>query len=480
MGEWYGRTVVATEQAGVPASDGDPAGPSRRDLLRGAVALPLLPALGSRVGSRRGEVPRHVLLLVADDMSRIGLGMGATPVLDDLARDGMSFSSAYTPAPICKPARACMYTGLYPQRSGVTGFGPIREEVTTWPEVLRAADCTTAMIGKLHVEPLERFRFDTTKGGVPFVDDRSPAAFERTFDDFLDGVGTGRFAAVINFKDPHRPFAGNEVTARERDPALEPHDPAAVNVPPFLVDTPETRLELASYQDALRRLDATVGRLLDVLERRGAARDTLVVFTSDNGMSFPFAKTTLYEPGINVPLIARWPGGIAPGSRSEALVSLIDLLPTAMEVFGVRDPDDLDGRSLLELLRGGSFERRTLFASHTEHKRGREAPARSVRRGRYKYIHNFRPEEEFFNYTFNSDTWKSWERLAQDDEELAARMKRLVLRPPRELFDLEADPWELENLAGRAEHAQLEKQLLGVLREWMTATGDEFAGELSD
>lgn len=455
--------------------------PSRRNVLKSAAAVPLLPVLGLRPPSGGRALPKNLLVLVADDMSRFRSGHAdTTPTLDRLAADGASFPRAYVPVPICQPARSCMYTGTHPQRCGVFGFGPVRAGVPTWPEVLGEADCTTAMIGKLHVAPLERFRFDYMKGGVPFVDDRSPSAFTVAFAELLDRVGEDRFAAVINFGDPHRPFEGSEVTAREKNPAWEPHDPADVALPPSFVDTPQTRIDLAAYFDAVRRLDATVGRLLELLDARGAREETLVIFTADNGMSFPFAKTTLYEAGINVPMIARWPGVIPAGSTSEALVGLIDLLPTAIEAFAAEPPDELDGRSLLPLMRGEDFDRDAIFASHSEHKRGREAPARSIRRGRFKYIHNFRPDVEFHNNAMGTETWKSWEREARDHPELAARLRRLRFRPGSELFDLEADPWELANLAGDPDHETLEKELRGRLKEWLLSLGDAYAQELTD
>jgi len=451
-----------------------------------ACAAPTAKVLASR------DLPGNLLILVSDDQSRCDLAAYGnpacrTPHLDQLAAEGMRFERGYTPVPICMPSRACYYTSLYPHQNGAMGFVPIREDVATWPELL-AGHCATGMIGKFNVLPRAKFPFEYYHGtGSLPGEARQPIKYEQLFRDFLAQAGDRRFALIVNLRDPHRPFDPQHYTAAEHGRAdSDPPPvtaPADVWVPPFLWDTPATRTELAKYYGAELRLDDTVGLILSALEDAGHRDDTLVIFTSDNGMPFPFAKTTLYEPGINLPFIVRWPGVVEPGSSSEAMVSLMDLLPTALESFGVEPTDrskaGLEGRSLLPLLRGETDSiRDSVFAAQDGQLGSPDCPSRAIRERRYKYIRNFRPGTEFTNMVLEfSNTWRSWEREAEDHPELAARMDALRIRAPEELFDLERDPWELNDLARDPGHAEVLHRLQRRLRAWMARTGDPLLDE---
>ena len=325
----------------------------RRELLKAAAATPLLtgfacsaPGSGSvqelaeQDPAPAPERPRNLLLIVSDDQSRFDLGAYgnpacSTPNVDRLAREGRRFTAAYTPVSLCMPARSCLYTGLYPHKNGATGFEAVHPDVKTWPTWLRGAASEpgplTGMVGKFNVKPKEQFPFEVfSRGGVIDKEGRSPEKYERLFDEFLDEVGERRFAAVVNLKDPHRPFDADRFVGEIQAPLAE-FDPDQAWVPGCLWDTPETRRELADYYAALRRLDESVGRILRRLAAAGHAGETLVIFTSDNGMPFPFAKSTLYEPGINLPFVVRWPGVVPAGTESDAFVNLVDLLPTALD-----------------------------------------------------------------------------------------------------------------------------------------------------
>ena len=481
--------------------------PSRRDVLRAATATPLIAAVachaprdpsGSGVGTP-GHLPRNLLLIVSDDQSRTDLGCYgnpacSTPNIDRLASEGARFECGYTPVPLCQPARSSIYTGLYPHRNGATGFGPIRAGVPTWPELL-GGECFAGWMGKRNVQPPERFPFDVHFGvGMLQLEGRDPARYERFFAELLDRVGERRFAAIVNLRDPHRPFQADRFVPEVGGRPAAGHSPGDVWVPPFLWDTSGTRDDLAAYYDALRRMDDSAGRVLRVLAERGHAGDTLVVFTSDNGMPFPFGKSTLYEPGINVPFVVRWPGVVEPGRTSRAFVNLVDLLPTALETFGVPRPRPLDGRSLLPLLRGETstlhrhvvaVQDELLTEPNNPHRPDSALSAstdtpvsRSIRDRRYKYVRNFHTTVEFTNNVLvHSQTWQSWKREVDDHPGLAERMRVLRFRPKHELFDLERDPWELENLAFDREQLETRERLRSELKGWMVREGDPMGGE---
>lgn len=449
--------------------------------MQAAATASLLPALGC--GGNGGR-PTSFLLLVSDDQDRRDLHFAGnphctTPHLDRLASEGQQLTAAYTPISICQPSRSVIYTGRWPHRSGAVGFGPIHKDTSTWPELFRGSEVSTAMIGKLHVEPTHRFEFDfKVLSGPQEHHGRNPQHFGAKFGEFLGGLGGGAFNAVINFRDPHRPFPTPGVSSGKAAQVENPHDPTRALVHPFLHDTPETRRELAAYYDAIRRMDEGCGEILAALARAGYAEDTLVVFTSDNGMPFPFAKTTLYESGIHMPMIARWPGVIEPGSENDAFVSFLDLLPTALDLANLDAPAELDGASLLPLLRGEVDSiRDAVFAQHTEHLVGDKTPSRSIRVGNWKYIRNTRPLARFQNNAMESETWRSWRRLAPTDPGLAQRMRGLEFRAEEELFDLDADPCELNNLASSDEHRGTLESLRTRLHRWLVEEEDPLLAE---
>ena len=461
---------------------------SRRSLLRAAASLPLAWTLGcSREGGelgrplfRRGRW--NLLVLVADDASRLNFGAYGnrsctTPNIDRLAREGMRFDRAYTPVSLCSPSRASMYTGLYPIQHRAAGFEPVRDTVPTWPELFAGVPAVTGMIGKLHVEPAEKFPFDFANEGDELLKQRSPLAFERAFETFLDQAAGQPFTLFVNFKDPHRPFGHKR--EEDRGGPARIHVPEDIELFPFLYDTPGTRVDLARYYDALARLDETVGRLLARLEARALASRTVVVFTSDNGMPFPFAKSTLFEAGINLPFLVRWPGVVPPGSVSRAMVSLLDLLPTALDLFGAPAPDGLVGHSLLPLLRGQTpFVRQAIFGMHSSQKVGQDYPIRSVRTYRLKYIRNLRPEVTFdATHLHSSMTWNSWLAAADRQPELEERMELLLKRPREQLYNLEDDPYELNDLAPDPARAETLANMSARVKNWMAVLDDPLLGE---
>ncbi len=460
---------------------------TRRELLVAAGAASVVacagPTADPALPRRESEParPEHLFVFVSDDQSAIDVGCYGnadvhTPNIDRLASEGVRFTNGYTPVAVCKPSRSAMYTGLMPHKNGALGFDPVRPDVATWPELLRAPRCASAMIGKLNTKPAERFEFERWVRPRRVGDTREVASMKRAFEELIDAFAGRRMAIVVNLKDPHRPFRG-PFEDPEYVGAPVPHDPQALELPAHLFDTPQTRQELAAYYDAIWRLDRNLGALLEVIEERGLAHNSLVVFTSDNGQPFPFAKTTLYEAGVRMPFIARWPAAAPAGVVDERLVSLIDLLPTAVETFGVESAPSFDGRSLLPLLRGEKVAwRDSLVGQHTQHLVGEPTPSRSLRMGRFKYILNIAPDEEFANNVLDhSDTWRSWIAASRQNPALRERMKRLVHRPPEELFALDTDPSELANLADDPAHAETLAAMRAWLVDWMRREGDPYA-----
>ena len=441
--------------------------------------------LGTGCGAGQVESDRapNIVILVGDDQ---GLHLGAyghssvtTPHLDQLAAQGMRFDRAYAVTAVCTPSRAALYTGLFPPKNGCNGFRAIGDGVRIWSDYLGPAGYRTGMIGKLGGKPIERFHFDFMARSLPKNSGaRSVVWFAEQLEAFLDSDDPRPFCLVVNLRDAHYPFPSDGApTGQAASPEL-PHDPALVSVPAFLPDLAEVRGELARFQDAIRRLDATVGALLDVLDRDVPAEELLVIYTSDHGIPFPFAKTTLYEAGIRVPLIARWPGSISAGSQTLAMTNLADILPTCLDLAGSVVPA-LDGRSLIPVLRGDATEHREeIVAFHTSHRRKPDVPSRSLRVGDWKYIRNLRSEARFQNGVMaTSATWAAMLARSATDEALAQRVMLMQFRPREELFDLSTDPAELHNLAADKQHSAKLEQLRERLRAFLEDQEDELLGE---
>lgn len=446
------------------------------------VALTLLAVVVAACGgpgAPDGGSP-NVLLIVSDDQ---GLELGAygnaaitTPFLDRLAADGLVFDRAYTPTAVCTPSRAALYTGRVPARNGCTGFEEIDADVPVWCELLGPAGYRTGLVGKLGGKPRERFPFDFFARTLPDDDEaRDVAFYAAEVGRFLDVRDERPFCLLVNLRDAHFPFPTDGAPTGRDDTSDAPHDPAAVEVPGFLPDLPAVRVELARFYDAVRRLDATVGAVLEELDGRGLADDTLVLYTTDHGTPFPFAKTTLYEAGIHVPLIARWPGRVDPGRRTDALVSFVDVLPTVLALAGADVSPELDGRSLERVLLGETdAHREEVFATHTTHRIPPDLPSRAIVAGDWKYIRNF-GEGRFQNMVLlTSPTWPA----ILDHAASAARVARLLERPREELYRLADDPHELVDLAAEPAHratledlrarvrAELERVADPILTEW--------------
>lgn len=431
---------------------------------------------GTSVAPRRP----NLLLLVSDDQGTAlgcypdGWGAGGggalaqTPRLDALAAGGTRFTRAYAPSAVCTPSRSSIYTGLMPAHHGATGFEAISPDVPVWGTYFAEAGYRTGLIGKLGAKPIARFPFDfIARSSAKDEDARSLDWHVEQLDAFLAADDGRPWVLVVNFRDSHWPFPTDGAPFGPGTPP--PHDPAALGVPTALVDAPEVRGEIARFYDGLRRMDATVGAIVDRLEALDLTASTMGFFTSDNGPPFPFAKTTLYEAGIHMPLIA-WGGGVSSGAVRDELVSLIDLLPSFLDLAGKpAAPGTFDGRSIAHMLseRPAPQEpwREAVFATHDTHRVEPDIPSRSVRFGDWKYIRNWSEGLLFQNLVMQtSDTWRAMVAAADGgDVELAARLTRFVQRPREELFDLSVDPREQVNLAekeGSAEALARGRELL--------------------
>jgi arylsulfatase A-like enzyme len=416
----------------------------------------------------------NVLWLIAEDfgphLGCYGTKEVTTPNLDRMAADGVRYTRFFTTAPVCSPSRSALMTGMYQTTIGAHNHRSHRDDgyklpdgvrlLTDW---MRDAGCFTANV-RHFPEPIQfrgagktdwNFAYD----GKPFDSDK-----------WTDLKRHQPFFAQVNFQETHRAF---------RAPAKA--DPAKVEIPPYYPDHPVTRDDWAKYLDAASELDRKIGVVLRQLEADGLADNTVVLFFGDNGQAHVRGKQFCYDSGLHVPLIIRWPKKYpAPkhfkaGTVDERLITAIDLAPTTLSIAGAEKPPKMQGEIFLGDRAG--TPRKYVFGARD---RCDETVFRfrTVRDERYRYIRNFTPERPFLQANqYKERQYPVWNLL----KELAAENKLTPLQamltaptmPAEELYDIERDPHETQNLAASAEHREVRERLRAALDKWIDESNDQ-------
>lgn len=425
---------------------------NRRTFLAGPAAAAV---------SAQAARPPNIVFLISDDHSAPDLGCYGnagvrTPNLDRLAGEGMRFTRCFVTSPQCSPNRSSLLTGATPHTTATSRLHtPLPDWEPTVVDQLKERGYFTGAYRKVHQGPSFDRRWNFyAKAGEPlsrFFDERPK---DRPF--FLHFGST----------DPHRPYRDGAF-----DPPTRPDD---VRVPRFLPDSPEVRKDLAHYADYTSRFDRECGEILGLLDRHGLRDDTVVFMTGDNGMPFPRAKGTLYDPGIHVPLIARWPNRIPAGTVANEMIPHVDLPATWLEMARAAPLPKMQGLSFLARLTGASYaSRREIFAERNWH--DNYDPSRCVRTEQYKLIWNATPAKPYWPIRdlADSPTWASYLQLERQNR--LRPEHQLLLRPTRpdyELYDVVADPDEFVNLADNPVLRTVLDDLRGRLSAWMSDTFD--------
>lgn len=439
----------------------------------------------------------NVLLITADDL---GVQLGCygdtaaqTENLDALARRGVLFENAYVAQASCSPSRSAMFTGLYPHFNGQYGLlnagvgfqlhADIQPQ--TIPNLLKRAGYRTGIIGKLHVGQEAEFNFDTRLR----VDTRDVKKVAEEAEGFFR-QSTEPFFLMANYSDPH-------VYGRSPRPPQEAFPTQYLGVPakpiplgqvptfPFhRLNIPEEIERTTQYYNAAKRFDEGVGLLLKALESCGETDTTLVLFVGDHGPPFFRGKTSCYEAGVHVPMLMVWPGltSVNPATRSPALVSTVDLLPTIMDACGIKESIRSHGNSLRFAAAENSSNRGAFreYLATEFHYHGSKPffPRRSIRDFQFKLIHNLRAGEILPNQGIDGDMALPLAREAADlPIEVKEAFERAANPPEYELYDLQKDPWEFHNLAGEAGHAATLAKLKQALLDWRQKTEDPLLTE---
>jgi len=442
---------------------------------------------------------QNVLMIVADDMNWDSPGCfgGAapdiTPNIDRLAAEGMRFFQGYVNISLCTPARAVMLTGLYPHNNGTEGFQRIHPGTETLPAHLNEAGYLCGIVGK-PLRQQDQLRWSVTYRWQGTGDEnlwgRDPAKYREFAASFfkMANVSQQPFFLMANSHDPHTPYKGEGAGHPnfEYDDSSRTFQPEEVRVPGFLPDLPEVRQEMADYCGAVRRLDDTVGAVLDELDEAGLADDTIVIFLSDNGISMPYGKATCYPEGTRTPLIVRWPGHVKEGAVDrEHMVSTVDLLPTILEALELPLAQAVDGSSFLPLLRGEKQDNRDAVLTQFHHVHGeRPYPSRSLITKEHAYIFNAWSNGERRKKAgpLGGPTAEAMRLAAKTDPQMAERVRHLDYATVEEFYDLKDDPYCLNNLVSENAGDTNEdlERLRKEMRNWLVKYNDPILTAFDD
>ncbi|HOA51707.1 MAG TPA: sulfatase [Thermogutta sp.] len=458
----------------------------------------LLVSLGLRVSSQiwGGETEErpNILFAIADDWGwphagAYGDPVVQTPTFDRIAREGVLFTRAHVIAPTCTASRGGILTGQAAHRleEGANLHSRLPAKFRCYPDILEEAGYAIGIMRKAWGPGvLEGTGRQRNPAGPQF----------RNFEEFLKTVPDGRpFCFWFGSTDPHRPYEKGSGVASGMDLNK-------IRVPPFLPDTPVVRSDIADYYFEVQRFDRELGEVIKLLEATGRLDNTLIIVTGDNGMPFPKAKATCYDAGTHVPLAVCWKAKVPGGRVVDDFISLTDVAPTILEAAGLKPLPEMTGKSFLSVLLSHKSGRVDPSRDHVFTERERHTctrpnnasyPIRSIVTERWHLIWNLRPhlwpagnppEESVGRDYGDIDGSPTWTEMLQRQNDPAIRPFFLAAggakRPEFELFDLLADPGEMNNLAGKPEVAAIEKELKEKLQAWMRDTGDPRASGDTD
>ncbi len=407
-------------------------------------------------GRWQGEKPNILWIMIEDwstDLSCYGAPLVQTPHIDKLASEGIRFEHAYTTAPVCSTSRSAMMTGFHQnyigaQQHRTSNKKPLPYGIQPIPHLLQDAGYYTATMISAKTDcnfTTERPLFQgnhwkNRAQGQPFYVQATLAGTHRSF-----------------MRDPERPI-----------------DADKVKLPPYYPDVPLARRDWANGLETVQVVDRQVGKLLQQLEDDGLAENTIVFFIGDHGRCHIRGKQFLYEAGVHIPLIVRWPKHIRAGTVSNELVSSLDICQTIVKLAGEKPAHELQGLYLF----GDALPRREYIHFNRDKMDDTHDAMRAVRDERYKLIHNLMPERAYCQY--NEYKEAQYPMLAlmnvlNMQGKLTADQARFMAatKPEFELYDLDEDPHELHNLADDPAHAKTKARLLAEIQRWQKEMNDE-------
>lgn len=452
----------------------------------GTMGLITVGCIGSE--NKQSKKP-NILLVISDDLGTevgcYGDKWAVTPNIDRFASDNVQFMNAYVTQASSSPSRSSILTGLYPHQNNQLGLShqgfKMHNGIRTLSAVLHDNGYYTGVLGKIHVAPRSAHKYDLALGGldtpdtgsksrkwtkdsvdvlnVNFEKERRIIEFTRDVDrvadtaaQFFESAGDKPFFLHISFIDPHDPYY--QKVDQYPETLI---DTSTLEPPGWTAGQRIEKNRLAGHYNSVTRVDKGFSLVLEKLRETGKYDNTIIIFIGDNGAPFPRGKVTINEGGLRVPFLLRVPGMKIRG-KLEELVSTVDIMPTLLEAAGIDTPEGLAGMSLLPLVNGKKVWKKYLFTEFTYHSTEIFFPLRSINDGRFKLIYN----------PMRSD----FETAAQNTPDMSGQLSRNASVPETRLFDLNADPYELNNLAEDQIFEKEKERLFGELQKWMIDTKD--------
>jgi len=440
------------------------------------------PASGKPLQAKQADNRPNIVVIMADDLDSRQLSCYGgknlkTTNIDRLAAEGLKFNQIIASEAMCVPIRASLYTGLYPMHHGsYQNHRPVYNDrnLKSVCQYLGDQGYEVALTGKNHsTTPHTVFPFRFIKGF-------QPNCVSTNDDYFLDSVKTfvsnrsKPFCLFVMSINPHAPWVSGDPTE---------FDPNKLVLPPNWVDTKASREIFCKYLGEVRRLDNQVGDVMKTLKETGQDKNTMVIFLGEQGPQFPGAKWNLWDYGQKSSMIARFPGKIKAGAETSALVQYEDITPTLIDFVGGKPIAGLDGRSFLQVLYGKTDHARDYaYGIHNNFPEGPPYAIRSVRDDNYKLILNLSSPSKYYNkYMMNPENknsvWYSWLEHSGDNEHNKFIVDRITTRPAVALYDIKADPYELNNLADQPKYKDLVAKYTAKVREWMKEENDKGVAE---
>ena len=404
----------------------------------------------------------NVIKVICHDIGKhlgcYGVKSVSTDAIDALARNGILFENFFATSPGCSPSRAAIATGMYPHNTGVLGlahahFGwSLDKKIKHIAKYFSSNNYNSILFGLQHVT------YHEEKLGFNKIFPERPA--DHVIKNFKDNINTNLFKkpfyAEVNFFEPHRPFDYGNV---------KPFKSKGVFVPKYIPNNHHSRKEFASMQGAIKKMDESVAKIINILKEKNLYQNTIIIFTTDHGIPFPRAKGTLYDAGIESSLIISYPKLKIKNKKFNELISNIDILPTLLDFAKIKIPNTIQGKSFYPLIMNKKYiENKQIFAEKTYH--DLFDPIRCIRNKNYKLIINF-----------DSDRIIRVPGDAMMGDTYTTMLDQLInVRERYELYDLKKDKFERKNLAQNKKYKKVRLDLLKKIAKWMKSTKDPLLG----
>lgn len=417
----------------------------------------------------------HILWIVAEDLSPIlpiyGDSTVETPHLSRLAAEGIVFDQFFSPSGVCAPSRAAIATGMYPSRIGASNMrtlGPPQY----MPEGLPSYECLPPVGTRMHAEYLRELGYYTSNNAKEDYQFRpSLMAWDESSDQahWRNRKPGQPFFAIFNLGITHE----SQVWARAED-SLWVSDDLEVPVPPYLPSTEKAKRDIRQVYSNVKTMDAQVGEILAQLEEDGLLDSTIIFWYGDHGGPLPRQKRLMYDSGIKVPMVVRFPDQWKAGGRDDRMTSFLDLLPTIVSLAGSKPPANVDGQAFY-----GPFaddtNRKMVFAASDRFDEVYDM-RRAVRTKEFKYIKNFYPERPMYTAVAYREKMPIMQELLRLREEGNLSPEQALwfreTKPAEELYDLANDPYELNNLVEDPAFATRVVELRTACADWMEEIND--------